>query len=402
MATFNYGQVDVATERMSRSFEILSRDEPDADIAMLAGQLARYRFLLGDVDGVVEPLEYALDAAESLIIPDVLSDALNTKGMLVAQHGRREEGLGILRHGLEVALEHDLTEAALRGYFNLSFLLGGRDRWADATAADEAGIELARRRGNRAWEESFNGHLRGNGFVLGDWDAVELPLAPLEETTWDELLWSVRLDYAAVVVPYVERGRLDVAKAIMKHVPTEERAETQERATILLGRAAIARAEGRYDEALSLALEAAAQGGSVGSFHPIFKGAIAAVLDAATFLGEPERAAELFERIRGLSPGVRTPFVDAQLARYDAHLAASTGDIADADRRFRNASELLREVGARFYLAVVLLEHGELLARERSDEAQPLLTEARETFDRLEAAVWLERVDRLQSEHMFA
>ena len=72
------------------------------------------------------------------------------------------------------------------------------------------------------------------------------------------------------------------------------------------------------------------------------------------------------------------------------------------DRRFRNAAELLREVGTRFYLAVVLLEHGELLADERPDEAEPLLAEARETFERLEAAPWLDRLARLQGARMFA
>jgi class 3 adenylate cyclase/tetratricopeptide (TPR) repeat protein len=398
MACFNYGQVDEATERMSRSFEVLSRDEPDADVAMLAGQLARYRFLLGDLDGVDEPLEYAIDAAESLILPDVLSDALNSKGMLVAQRGRREEGMGILRHGLEVALEHDLAEQMLRGYFNFSFMLAGRDRWADATASDEAGLELARRRGNRQWEESFNSHLRGNSFMLGDWDAVDLPVAELEKTDWDALLWSLRLDYAnSVAVVNVERGRLEAARRIMQYVPTEERAETQERGAIALGHAAIARGEGRHGDALQWAVETASLGGTMGIFHPLFKQAVAAALDAAVAQGDASRAGEIFDRIRRLSPGERTPLVDAQLARCDAHLAAGAGDLTNADGRFRNAAELLREVGARFYLAVVLLEHGELLS-ERPEEAEPLLAEARETFEWLEAAPWLERASRFLSE----
>ena len=217
------------------------------------------------------------------------------------------------------------------------------------------------------------------------------------------LLWSVRLDYACpVTVVNVERGRLDVARAIAEHVPAEERAETQERAAIALGRAAVARGEGRWEDALQRAVEAASLGGTIGNFHVLFKQAIAAALDAAVALDNPSRTDEIFERIRRLSPGVRTPLVDAQLARYDAHLAAGAGELDGADRRFRNAAELLREVGARFYLAVVLLEHGEHLTAERPDEAEPLLAEACEIFERLEAAPWLERAGRLQSERMFA
>ena len=49
-----------------------------------------------------------------------------------------------------------------------------------------------------------------------------------------------------------------------------------------------------------------------------------------------------------------------------------------------------------FYLAVVQLEHAELLAGVgRSDECGLLLTEARETFEHLRAIPWLERLDPL-------
>jgi hypothetical protein len=44
------------------------------------------------------------------------------------------------------------------------------------------------------------------------------------------------------------------------------------------------------------------------------------------------------------------------------------------------------------YLVVAQLEHGEwLLSQGRADEPEPLLTEAREIFERLEAAPWVRR-----------
>ena len=47
-----------------------------------------------------------------------------------------------------------------------------------------------------------------------------------------------------------------------------------------------------------------------------------------------------------------------------------------------------------FYLAVTRLEHADWLAtQDRTGEAQPLLSEAREIFERLEAKPWLERLE---------
>lgn len=41
---------------------------------------------------------------------------------------------------------------------------------------------------------------------------------------------------------------------------------------------------------------------------------------------------------------------------------------------------------------MTLLEQGEwLMAQDRGEEAQPLLAEAREAFERLQATPWLER-----------
>jgi hypothetical protein len=56
----------------------------------------------------------------------------------------------------------------------------------------------------------------------------------------------------------------------------------------------------------------------------------------------------------------------------------------------------LREIGIPFFLAQVLLEHGEWLTEQgRAEDARPLLDEARSTFDRLRAAPYLERVDKV-------
>jgi tetratricopeptide (TPR) repeat protein len=396
MACFNHGQIDVATERMGRSFEVLVRDEPDADLAMLAGQLARFRFLLDDLDGAIEPLEFALDIAEGLVLPGVLSDALNTKGLIVSQLGRREEGLGLMRHALELAREHDLGESELRARFNLSYLMTARDRVEEAMQIDEQGRELALRRGSRQWEEAFNGHLRNNRFFLGEWDGIEIPLLEeLGSRSWGDLVWSLRLDSVGLLVPVcVARGDLDTARELLRRTPAEPPAESQERAAISIGRAALAFGEGRYGDALEHAQEAYARQGSIGPDHPYFKLGISLALDAAVADADICGGESVFEHVRSLNRGNRSPFIDAQRLRYEAHAAAQDASMDTADERFRAAAALLREVGARYWLAVALAEHGRVLAaRNHSEDADPLLAEARELFERLGAAAWLVPLD---------
>jgi hypothetical protein len=305
--------------------------------------------------------------------------------------------LALMRHALTVALESGRAENTLRAYFNLAYLAAGRDRRDESEALDDQGLELARRLGNRQWEQSFVSHSRANRFFMGQWDGIEPPLEELLEHEWDELAWALRLDFAGLLVPiHVARGRLDEAREILRHVPTERRAESQERASIAIGRATLAYGEGRYEETLELMAEAADPKGTVGADHPYFKQAIAGAVDAALAVDDLARIEPMFDRVRTLPPAQRQPFVVAQLARYDAHVAARGGDSEAAEARFRHSAAVQREADLPFWLAIVLLEHAQWLSAEGGvDQAEPLLAEAREIFAGLDAAPWLERLDAL-------
>jgi class 3 adenylate cyclase/tetratricopeptide (TPR) repeat protein len=393
-ALWNSGQIDTAAERMGRSFEILASDEPDEDLAMLAAQLARFRVFIGDREGAGEPLEFALEVAEGQRLPHVLSEALNTKSLMLARRGRPEESLALLRHALELALENDLTESALRAYFNLAYLNASRDRLDESVRLDEQGLELARRRGKRQWEQSFLGHLRADRLTLGDWEGLGSPLGDLSGT-WDTLPWQARLDLTQVTIPLaLALGRLDEAQQVFSLFPAQPSAEVQEKAAHAVARALIARAEGRYADALAAAEEALILDVPMGPEHPVFKAAFEEAVEAALALGKTDRAEELVRMIEQLQPVERVPRLQAQAARFAARLALGRGEEASAEDGFKHSAALLREIGARFWLAVVLLEYGEWLVETgRAGEAEPLLGEARETFERLEATPWLERLE---------
>src|SRR5262249_46690620 len=116
-------------------------------------------------------------------------------------------------------------------------------------------------------------------------------------------------------------------------------------------------------------------------------------LSAALELGRLDELEGLLARIDAMSPGERAPSLQAQAARYRAGMAAARGEHGSVEQGFKTAEAIFREHGLTFPLAQTELEHGEwLVGQGRIDEAEPLLTEAREIFERLEAAPWLERL----------
>jgi hypothetical protein len=80
-----------------------------------------------------------------------------------------------------------------------------------------------------------------------------------------------------------------------------------------------------------------------------------------------------------------------------ARLDAASGSREQVDNHFGTAAAVSREFGLVFDLAVTQLEHAEWLTSQgQGDEAQPLLVEARKTFEQLEAGPWLARVEAAQ------
>jgi predicted ATPase/class 3 adenylate cyclase len=385
------GQIDTAAERMARSFEILRGDEPDEDLAALAAQLARIRWFTGNAEAAAEPLEFALEIAESLYMPAVLSEALNTKNLLLMQKGRRQEAEALLRHSLRLAQDHGIQASAFRAQFNLSYHINGEDRYEEALEIDREALEQAQRRGDRGWAWAFLGHLRQGNYLLGNWDELDLTDEELGEML--EAGTRARLDLLAIY-PHVclNTGRLDRLQWLLERLP-EPSAEIQDTAAHALAHAAHARAENRLADALAKANDVLGMQVELGFEHPMFRLALVDALETAWELGDLESVGRRLEEFRRRRPADQLPFGVGQARRFEALLAARAGEDERASQKFRAAAEMLREISARFYLAVALLEHGEWLVESgHGDDAAPLLEEAREIFERLGAVPWLERL----------
>ena len=163
------GRLREALERMDAALDLLSTEEPDADVAELAHQVGRFRFFAGDPDVAAERVEQALILAEALNLPDVLSQAVNTKAMLLSNRGRMVEAGALMRLALQIALDNDLPSAAIRAYNNAADFDARGDRYEQAAQGFRDGLALARRVGLRQSEWQFLGQVYPL-YALGRWD----------------------------------------------------------------------------------------------------------------------------------------------------------------------------------------------------------------------------------------
>jgi predicted ATPase/class 3 adenylate cyclase len=374
--------IERAVADMERSFAALSDDERDADLAQLAVQSARVLYFSGRIDEAMERNELALEIAEALQLPSVLSHGLNTKGLRYVQQGRWEEGTLLMRHALQIALAHDLAEPAVRGYMNLCSLTAAQDRFQEALDLSRDGADLARKIGERSGELGLESWTVGLLSILGRWDeALARPAMLLPYPTID---------------PYVQRGELEEAHRHLEVMRSQmDLHEVQQLAGLRMDEANVLVAEGNMSAALVAAEAALACRAQLGLTH--VKWALELALEAAFTLGDRAKFDELLGVVEELPPGGLTPYLRAVGARFGARRALLDRDETLASAAFLAAADLFREIEMPFELAVVRLEHAEWLASVgRAVDAEPLLGEARTIFERLRATPWLERIARVE------
>ena len=388
------GRIEQGLESMDRAFAVLSDEEPDADLAALAAQIGRFMFFAGQSDLALERAERALEIAEALSLPETISQALNTKGIVLFSMGRRIEAAALVRKALEVALEHEKPSAALRAYYNLTDNALRMDRAHEAAELAREGLALARRVGNRYWEWSFLGDAYPL-FAVGAWDEVVAREEGLPDEDWAQMRLAFVSMLTAIVPVRVHRGQLDEARRSARlFAELEQSADVQEQAQVHMAEAVLHLAEGRTDEALRSAEASFDSRHAMGITFESVKESFVVAVEAALALDNLSRAEELVALVDALPPGVSPQFLQAHSARFRARLAARRADHEEAERLFRRGAGLFRELDFPFYLAVTLLEQGEwLVAQGRRDEAEPLLAEAREIFERLDAKPWLDRLE---------
>jgi len=394
-AVWRQGRSEESIALAESAFAVLGNDEPDADVAALTAELGRIHHFAGHRELALERIERALEIAEGLRIAPVLTQALNTKALII---NRPHESFALMSEALRIALDHDLVGDALRAYNNLFVILESSDRSEEAWPLVDEALALARRRGDRHWEISFLGAKADELRLAGRWDEylalVEELLAgvdPVETGRRGDLLLT-----AARTL--IDRGDPEEARRYLALIrDTLDTTDIQVERMLLAKEQYLAQADGRPNDALRPLRRLVES-----SVELMNAGALAeALLDAATLameVGDPGRALVIAEPVDALPEGSHSRMIDSQLFRLRANGAAARGDDGAAGDAFALALANARNLAQAYFLAPVLVDYGRWLVRKgQAEEAAPLLAEARDLFQEMGATAWLERVAHIEA-----
>ncbi|HEU5404819.1 MAG TPA: adenylate/guanylate cyclase domain-containing protein [Gaiellaceae bacterium] len=383
------GDVQSAVERMERAYDVIGRDEPDADLAFLLSRLGGAHWFAGNLELAADRTERGLEIAEALRLPEILTRGWTNKAMLISAR-KPQEAKALFQLALDTSRAYELPTQATMAVANLSDLAFQRDQYADSVGHLSEALEEARRAGSRRNEWFALGEMTYALTMLGRWDEALARLGDLPE----EILGynDVSSVLTGPLDVYLQRGELGAARELLgRFSGLQESTEIQALTSYSTATAAVLLAEGHPDESLAAAERSVASRDALGIAAQDVKQGVRRALEAAFALGRRDRAEELVALVERLPVGLRPPFLDATAHRFRARLA---GDSPAADVEFVSAAGGLRRLELPFHLAVVLLEHGEWLAgHDKYADAAPLLTEARDVFELLAAIPWLERTD---------
>jgi len=389
------GDREEAVRRMEGAFSELTGDDPDADLGALASMLARSHNLLGDPKKAAERVDTAMEIADLLGLPELASQALNTKSILLDAAGRRAESEALVRHALVIALENDLHVAAMRAYYNLADAVAARDRFDDAVTYSASGLALARRVGNFMWELRLLANVLTPLIVLGRWDDAVAYEAEMPQPGDIAAGTNVLIGYLPMSRLYVRRGDISTAdRLIAAAAGTANSVDLQEAGSYAAAAGGLHAAHGEHREALEHGERAFVTVDVFGYAADWVVTGFEVALEAAFALDDLAAVERLIARSKGSRSLATSRRHQGHVMSYQARLAARRGASDAASAAYDTAAANFRDIGAQFDLAGTLLEHAELLdSLGRSESATAMAGEARTIFDRLAAVPSLTRLD---------
>ena len=289
-----------------------------------------------------------------------------------------------------VRLEQDLPDQVPRGYLNLSDACFAGDRYGEALDVLAEALALVRRIGNRR-SELFA--LSESSYALcmtGRWDealaaASEIPVEQLRDRR------PAREPADRLVEVYINRGRLaDARELVSVFGHLEGRSNFRTARSMRRARAALAYADGRHASALGHGLAAVESAGPLGmGFQSVKQGFVVggrgrARCSASSAAPTSSSPWSTSSRRASVRPSSRL-----RSQRFRARMSDERGRLQGCRGRLPRVQLPVLARGDAARARRMARAHG------RTAESEPLLAEAREIFERLEATPWLERAERM-------
>ena len=375
-------RVEPAIAALESALADLAELQSDPDVATYSAQLARAHVDHDDDTAALVQADRAIAAAERLDLVPVITDALITRGAAAWSAGRPHEGRALFSGALALAERHALVASELRA----------RAQLADLEQVDDpniafplwrAGLDLARRTGDRESVSQFTYAMIQETYQFGDWDGVLAMIDALEE---GELVFHQQEhlnDLLALIAacrgdPVTAAQRLAMGRAHLEGVT-----HPQHLAAYRTVVSSVALAEGRLEEAYAEASAAAAASPSLA--HAGSRRAAR----AAAWLGDADRVRTELDRM--VAADIRGRLFEAGRRTARAALLALSGEHEAAIAAYLDVAALWRSAGWAVELALCQLDCAILLGPDEP-AARVAADEARELFTRLGAAPLLARL----------
>ncbi len=316
--------------------------------AGVASELARAHWRNSQPPEVVLPwVEKALVAAEPLALAHVIAESLDTKAGVLADMGRLQESLALMRGAVRYAEAHGLIEAEMRARNNLLFI--DVDDPASSLEMVLEGLETTRRIGLRDWERQLAQVSMGVlGWARGDFDRC---LADAELFEGDEVPAGYRLGFAAMrATAAAVRGDIPAAERMLAEIEAEARqaSDPQVESGNRMTRAFIEALSGRPE--IGHALLMAAVPAQTGSWR---QGTYSAAATYAILADDEAGMHAAFDPWRPTA--ARGRYADAFIAAFEGAIDVWEGRPAAGAARMRSADETFDAMGMRLDRSWVLL-----------------------------------------------
>jgi predicted ATPase/class 3 adenylate cyclase len=394
-ALVSYGRTQDAIRLAEEAYEVLGADEVDREGAVLAAELARLHFFVGDLDTAMTRIESAIPVAERTKDMALLASTLNTKS-IVYSVDRPHEAYALVHAALRIALDHDLVFEALRAYNNCMVQLDQLDRSEDTLPMMEEALALARRRGDRQWLDQFTAAAITESTARGRWDEAEAHALEYEPATTDITALQAYADLAEIAW---ERGDASESRSRLDRIATAsaDPGNRQWRQALLTAQRTRCILDGSFDGALETALEEVALQLETREQDLFIALALRPAASLLPLVADRSPAERTLAAVNDAFAGDAPRTVTATTARLEGVLASLRGDHDAAVEQFGVALAAARSLDYLPWVAEILVDYAtSLIADDRREDAEPLLVEAREIAEQLRWVRLLERIESLE------